>query len=155
MLVCIDIWCFIYTFSNICWNLLASGVRNALQSVESGQISSHTALLSMLCYLYNTSEQRRNAFPALHLIFGAKTSDMSSKYGNNTLFCFMVYWHWTDLTFVGSSLSAATCIGTTLTIFCRLVPGHCFRSHSALRCLQLPLQQFRCRLKLISKPKSV
>ena len=73
---------------------------------------------------------------------------------NNMLFRFMVYWHRIDLTFVGSSLSAATCIGTTLTIFCQLVPGHCFRLHSALRCLQLPLQQFRCCLKLISKPKS-
>ena len=214
MLVCIDIWCFIYTFSNICWNLLASGVRNALQSVESGQISSHTTLLSMLCYLYNTSEQRRNAFPclasyiwckderyvfeirqgfehclvhlrschnkqllyttwtiinnwhlhAIHMVSttytvccnctlnptkfislqvffklqilsltcwihhkSSSTRVWCSFVQNNMLFRFMVYWHRTDLTFVGSSLSAAlslsaaTCIGTTLTIFCSAV----------------------------------
>ena len=68
---------------------------------------------------------------------------------NKTLFCFMVYWHQIDLTFMGgSSLSAGTCIGTTLTIFRRLVPGHCFRLHSALRCTT-------ATPKLISRPKSV
>ena len=53
-----DIWHFTYTFSNICRNILALGVRNALRSVESSiqvqffKISSHAALLNTLHYYF-------------------------------------------------------------------------------------------------------
>ena len=74
-----DIWRFVYIFSNICRNLTALGVRNALWSIESSpilEISLNAALLNTLCYPYNTPEHRRNAFLALYLI-----SDLPSKYG--------------------------------------------------------------------------
>ena len=65
-----DICCF------ICRNLTTLGIRSVLQSIRIFnsspifKISLHAALLSTLCYPYNTPEHQRNAFLALYLLQG-------------------------------------------------------------------------------------
>ena len=74
------IWRFMYTF---CRNLTALCVRNALRSVESsiqGQFSRFTcrpAKYTVLPVQHTRTLKKRFAC----LIFGARTSDMLSKYG--------------------------------------------------------------------------
>ena len=64
-----NIWCFMYTSSNIHRNLPASVVKNALQSVEySSQAKMLNAALQK--YTYNTPEHRRNTFLGLYLAQG-------------------------------------------------------------------------------------
>ena len=48
-----------YTFSSICKNVSALGVRNILRSIEffiRVQFSLHASLLNTVCYPYNTPE---------------------------------------------------------------------------------------------------
>ena len=76
-----DIWPPMYTFSDICRNLTALGVRNALKSVES----------SIQVDFFTCRPAKYTALPVEHtrtlkqrflcLIFGARISDLFSKYG--------------------------------------------------------------------------
>ena len=72
------IWCFMYTFHNICRNLTALGVRNALWSVES---SNPTIKISF----FTCHPAKDTALPMQHTrtlkhSLGARISDLLSKY---------------------------------------------------------------------------
>ena len=79
---CEDIWDLMYTFSNICRNLNALGVRNALQSIESSipfSIFLYVPPCVIHCATRTTYQNTEKHFPCL--IFGTRISDPLSKYG--------------------------------------------------------------------------
>ena len=83
----IDIWRFVYTFSNICKNLAALGVRNALWSVESSQFKSNFRIRDFFKCRYtalpvqHTRIQKKQAFVALNL--AQDHAKMHAQYVNN------------------------------------------------------------------------